>query len=237
MSCTLQHKQVAAAREGFCTLRSAKAPSIAAKPKEFRTGQEKASINCNRPLDAAKTLPLLLSDSVFGTFMDECDSFRSTPDDREFLNNFVKAMSKIYDGEKDRQTAILELLRTAGIVMQPNKIIGTEYTTDGSSFFDGHLLYALAELKNEVCSTNCEPYLQAVLYFLEATRKYASRYLNSGLPCIIMLIFGMFTRSYSLCILRQNVYRSLHCFCRRDMVRETKCSDVVYGDSVSLPQQ
>jgi len=31
--------------------------------------------------------------------------------------------------------------------MQPNKIIGTDYTTDGSSFFNGHLLYALAELK------------------------------------------------------------------------------------------
>jgi hypothetical protein len=54
-------------------------------------------------------------------------------------------MSRIYDTEKGRQTTILELFRTAGIVMQPNKIIGTEYTTDGSSFFNGHLLYALAE--------------------------------------------------------------------------------------------
>ena len=80
--------------------------------------------------------------------------------------------------------------------MQPNKIIGTDYTTDGSSFFASHLLYVLAELKNEVCSMNSEPYLQAVLYFLEATRKYASQYLNSGLPCIILLIFGMFAWSY-----------------------------------------
>jgi hypothetical protein len=47
--------------------------------------------------------------------MDECESFRSTPDDREFLNEFVEAMSKIYDAEKDRQTAILELFVTAGI--------------------------------------------------------------------------------------------------------------------------
>jgi len=116
-----------------------------------------------------------------------------------FLNQFTEAMLKIYDVEADRQTAILELFRAIGVIMQPNKIIGTDYTTDGSSFFAGHLLSVLAELKNEVCSTNCEPYLQAVLYFLEATRKYASRYLNSGLPCIILLIFGMFAWTYLVC--------------------------------------
>jgi len=80
--------------------------------------------------------------------------------------------------------------------MQPNKIIGTDYTTDGSSFFASHLLYVLAELKNEVCSMNSESYLQAVLYFLEATRKYVSQYLNSALPCIILLIFGMFAWTF-----------------------------------------
>jgi len=138
-----------------------------------------------------KTLPLRLSHPVFGHFMDDCESFKPTPEDKNFLNEFVVAMSRIYDAEKDRQTTLLELFRTAGIVMQPNKIIGTEYTTDGSSFFNGHLLYALAELKNEVCSTNSEPYLQAVLYFLEATRKHISQYPHSGLPCIILLIFGM----------------------------------------------
>lgn len=146
----------------------------------------------DQPYDTAKTLPLCLTHPVFGNFMDECESFKPVPKDKTFLNEFVEAMSKIYDVEKDRQTAILELLRTAGIVVQPNKIIGTDYTTDGSSFSTGHLLYVLAELKNEVCSRNCEPYLQAVLYFLESTRKYALQYPNSGLPCIILLIFGMF---------------------------------------------
>ena len=158
-SCVLQPKQVAIARQLFCKLRSAKPPSTGAKPREFRKGQEKAPINCNRPLDGVKALPLRLTHPVFGNFMDDCNSFKPTPEDKKFLNEFVVAMSRIYDVEKDRQT-ILELFRTPGIVMQPNKIIGTEYTTDGSSFFDGHLLYALAELKNEICSTNSEPYLR-----------------------------------------------------------------------------
>lgn len=131
--------------------------------------------------------------------MDECESLKPTLEDKTFLDQFVEAMSKIYDVEKDRQTAILELFRTAHIVMQPHKIIGTEYTTDGSSFFNGFLLYVLVELKNEVCSTNCEPYLQAVLYFLEATREHASKYPKSSLPCIIVLIFGMFSWTDLVC--------------------------------------
>jgi hypothetical protein len=116
-------------------LRLATPPSTGAKPKEFRKGQEKAPIHCNRPHDAAKTLPLRLAHSVFGDFMDDCESYKPTPEDKIFLNEFVVAMSSIYDTEKDRQTKILELFRTADIVLQPNKIIGTDYTTDGSSFF------------------------------------------------------------------------------------------------------
>jgi hypothetical protein len=138
-------------------LRSATPPSTGAKPKIFRSGQEKATVHCNRPYDTAKTLPLRLSHPVFGTFVDDCESFKPTSADKMFLNQFDEAMSKIYDMEKDRQTATLELFLTAGIVMQPNKTIGTNYTTDGSSFSAGRLLYLLAELKNEVCSTNCEP--------------------------------------------------------------------------------
>jgi hypothetical protein len=171
-------------------LRSARAPSAGGIPKEFRRGQEKAPINCNRSHDTVKTLPLRLSHPVFGKFIDDCESFKPTPQDKIFLNQFVVA-TKIYDLENDRQTAILELFCTAGIVMQPAKIIGTEYTTDGSTFFE-FLLYVLAELKNEICSTNCEPYLQAVLYYLEATRRHAPKYGNSGLPCIIVLVFGVF---------------------------------------------
>ena len=192
----LQPQQVTNARERFCKSRSATAPSAAARPKDFRKAQEKAPIYCNRPRDTVKTLPLHLSHPVFGKFIHDCESFKPTPQDKMFLNQFVEAMSRIYDIEKDRQTAILELFRSAGIVMQPSEIIGTKYTMDGSSFFEGFLLYILAELKNEICSTNCEPYLQAALYFLEATRRHAPQYQNSGLPCIILLIFGMFDWTY-----------------------------------------
>lgn len=196
----LQPPQVANARKQFCKSRPATAPSTAARPRDFRKNQEKAPIYCNRPRDSVKTLPLHLSHPVFGEFIDDCESFKPTPQDKMFLNEFVEAMSKIYDVEKDRQTAILELFRTAGIVMQPSKIIGTKYVMDGSSFFHGSLLYILGELKNEICSTNSEPYLQAALYFLEATRRYAPQYQNSGLPCIILLIFGLCVRLELLCV-------------------------------------
>ena len=234
-SCVLQPKQVAITRQMFCELRPATSPSAGSKPKDFKKGQEKAPIFCNRPHDTAKTLPLRLCHPVFGDFMDNCESFKPTLEDKEFLNEFVVAMSNFYDTEKDRQTKILELFRTAGIDLQPNKIIGTDYTTDGSSFLAGHLLSVLVELKNEIGSTKSEPYLQAVLYFLEATRKYVSQYLHSGLPCIILLIFGTFVWTLLSALLIFT--RTLHCFCRGNLERETICSNVDYRNSVSLPRQ
>ena len=166
------------------------APSIGARPEKFRIDREKAPIHCNRPQDIQKTLPLRLLHPVFGNFLDDCESFKPASKDEDFLYKFVTTMTNFYDKEIDRQTAILELFIKANIVMQPNEIIGTKHTTDGSAFFDGRHIYMLAESKNEVCSTNCEPYLQAVLYYLEATRKCTSEYPRSNLPCII---FGMFT--------------------------------------------
>ena len=157
------------------------------QPKEFRKNQEKATIHCNRPQDTVKTLTLWLSHPVFGKFLDDCESFKPASKVKEFLGEFLKAMTRVYDVEKDRQTAILKLFLGTDITIQANKVIGTKYMTDGSSFSAGGLLYVLAELKNEVCSTNCEPYLQAALYYLEATRTHASEYLHSNLPCIIVL--------------------------------------------------
>ena len=233
--CTLQQNQIGAARKQFCALRLTAFPSAEAEPEVFKRGQQKAIINCNRPYDTAKTLPLRLSHPVFGQFMDDCKSFKPTTEDKAFIYKFVEAMSKIYDMEKDRQTAILDLFGTAGIDMQPNRIVGTDYMTDGSSLVAGRLLYVLAELKNEIGSTASEPYLQAVLQFLESTKEYASEYLDSGLPCMILLIFGMFAWTYISCTHTNCAYRALHGFRRGNMDRETKCSDVVYGNSVSLP--
>ena len=58
-----------------------------------------------------------------------------------------------------------------------------KFTTDGDLSI-GNYRFLIAELKNEIG-------FQAILYFLEATRKLAARNLNSVLPCIIVLIFGL----------------------------------------------
>lgn len=192
-------------------MRPAKAPSVGGKPKEFKRDQEKAPIHCNRPYDYAKTLPLSLSHHVFGQFIDDCDSVKATPADKTFLNEFVVAMSNIYDSEKDRQTKILKLFCDAGIDLQSHKITGTDYTTDGSLFVGGRLLFVLAELKNEIGSTGSEPYLQAALYFLEAARNEVSNYLTSGLPCMILLIYGMFAWIvFTVLFLMQRAHRTSH---------------------------
>jgi len=160
--------------------------------------------------------------------MNDCESFKPTPEDKAFLNEFVVAMSSFYDSETQRQWKILELFRDAEIVLQPQKIIGTDYTTDGSAFFASHFLYILAELKNEIGSTKSEPYLQAVLYYLEATRSHVSKYLTSGLPCIILLIYGMFIWTFlgAFLSLIQIAHRTSRCFRWGDLDWETKCSGV-----------
>jgi len=65
-----------------------------------------------------------------------------------------------------------------------------EFTTDGDLSI-GNYRFLIAKFKNEIGSTAAEPFFQAILYFLEATRKLATHHLNSILPCIIVLIFGL----------------------------------------------
>src|SRR5260221_415611 len=98
-------------------------------------GQEKAPINCNRPHDNAKTLPFVSLIPFLADFMTTASHPSQLTQDKTFLNQFVEAMSKMYDKEKDRQTAVLDLFWTIGIVMHPTKVIGTDYMTDGDSFF------------------------------------------------------------------------------------------------------
>ncbi|KAF9219664.1 hypothetical protein BS17DRAFT_855176 [Gyrodon lividus] len=61
-----------------------------------------------------------------------------------------------------------------------------------STFYLDEVLQAQAvrDFKNEVGSTRAEPYAQASLYYLEATRRYAATMGHSALPCFILLLFG-----------------------------------------------
>ena len=184
---------VKAQRLKFLTDRHPESPSNAAKPSEFAMGQATPSktIYCNRPYNACDTIPPTLLHRAFGEFLDDCEMLETTPDDNSLTEELHAAMSNMYDREKGRASAIKDLLSNNQLHFNATRI--RSYETDGDMSVGIHR-YAIVESKNEVCSTGAEPYYQAGLYYLEATRDHAAKLDGSCLPCIIILLFGVFDR-------------------------------------------
>jgi hypothetical protein len=112
-----------------------------------------------------------------------------TSDDGQFLLAFVQAMTDIYKLEDGRKETLLTAFDHHNIPIKPTMI--GRFTTDGDLSINS-FRFLIVEFKNEIGSKAAEPFFQAILYFLEATRKCATQNLNSILPCIIVLIFGSF---------------------------------------------
>ncbi len=181
-------EQLAQDRQRFCHQRKPDAPSNGGDPQKFHDAQQKDTrIPCNRPSGFSPTLPPTLLHPVFGKFIDDAENSIPTADDVLFLHAFVAAMRDIYDEEHKRKETVLKLFRKHGMDAKPTMI--GKYTTDGDLSI-GEFRLLMLEFKNEVGSKGAEPYFQAILYYLEATRSLASKHHNSVLPCIIVLIFG-----------------------------------------------
>lgn len=126
---------------------------------------------------------------IFGEFVDDAENYVPTSDDGQFLLAFVQAMTDIYKLEDGRKETLLTAFDHHNIPIKPTMI--GRFTTDGDLSINS-FRFLIAEFKNEIGSKAAEPFFQAILYFLEATRKRATQNLNSILPCIIVLIFGSF---------------------------------------------
>ena len=220
-------------REKFCSQRKAEAPSNGGEPQTFLDRQDNADryIPCNRPFGRPIALPLSLLHPIFGEYVDDADNCVPTPDDVQFLLAFVKAMANVYERESDRRKTILTIFDDHKIPIKPTMI--GDFTTDGDLSI-GNYRFLIAEFKNEIGSKGAEPFFQSILYFLEATRKLATRHVNSVLPCIIVLIFGSwfsFNIGFSLFY---TGFRPLCCICWCCMDRSSCRTDAVPRHPVSL---
>jgi hypothetical protein len=133
-----------------------------------------------------------------------------TPDDVSFFLAFVEAMANVYSKEDDRRDTVLNIFEAHKMYIKPTSI--GKFVTDGD-LSSGKFRILIFEFKNEIGATGAEPFFQAILYYLEATRKFAGQHLNSVLPCIIVLIFGALSfldPSFIYLI----PFRPLHCICR-----------------------
>jgi hypothetical protein len=204
----IQRNDVEKRREAFCSARKPQAPSAGGVPLTFNTDTH---IYCDRPFKMIGTIPVALLHPAFGQFQDDCEKSIPAAEDFELLDSIVDVMTRVYDLEEDRQTEIM-----MAFYREHLPIIGShigQYCTDGDLKVDD-FRYLLAELKNEIGSTNTEPYFQAIHYYLESTRKQAVEYSDSVLPCFVILMFGALPSSvrspfYFHCI----YHRSLHCIC------------------------
>ncbi|KAF8422596.1 hypothetical protein L210DRAFT_3571233 [Boletus edulis BED1] len=172
---SLSQHDVKTQRLKFLKDRQTEAPSSAAKFSAFAKRQATSSktIYCNRPSNACEVIPPTLLHRAFGEFLDDCETLETTAVDNSLTEELHVAMSNIHNKELDRAKEIREILENKGLFFNVTQI-GQGYTTDGDMSVGVHR-YAIAEFKNEVCSTGAEPYYQAGLYYLEATRDHAAK--------------------------------------------------------------
>lgn len=130
---------------------------------------------------------------VFGEFLDDCQTGAMTEDDNQFAGKLANALSDLYASESVH-VKVLEMVFKDGHVNFDfsTKIPGTDYSMDASLSIDNADFppYCIAEFKNEVGSSTSEPYMQAVAYYLEATKKHAPKQSKSAFPCFLLVVFG-----------------------------------------------
>ncbi|KAF9234386.1 hypothetical protein BU15DRAFT_52671 [Melanogaster broomeanus] len=184
-------RPVEAERDIFLRKKDRHAPSEHGKFLEFSKQQKESdvAIHCNQPPSAAETVPATLLHPVFGQFLEDCETHEITKQDNILTRELSAAMSTFYSDEALRAQAVRDVFAKGGIRFTPTQIEDTKYITDGDISLDGHR-FVIAEFKNEVGCTGAEPYAQASLYYLEATRRYAAKMGHSVLPCFIVLVFG-----------------------------------------------
>ncbi|KAF8079189.1 hypothetical protein FPV67DRAFT_1604454 [Lyophyllum atratum] len=179
------------ARDAFLEACGKNPPSSQGKPQQFRKHQKRSDrmIPCDRPYGASATIPVTLLHPVFGRFKDDCETYTPGKEDNALALELQKVMSDIYDDEDQRAKKVREVFGAVGIVLTRTKVGSTKYETDGDTLSGPHR-FNLSDFKNEVACSGAEPYFQAGLYYVESTRDHATKVPNSGLPCILVLVFG-----------------------------------------------
>ncbi|KAG2357032.1 hypothetical protein BDR07DRAFT_398588 [Suillus spraguei] len=102
-------------------------------------------------------------------------------------------MSLFYSDELTRMDAFRQVLRDYGIELKASMVGSTKCTTDGHLLSpDGKFVQVIVKVKNEIGSSDAEPFTQAMLYyrkFIEESKNDIVR-LRSVMPCIHIIVFG-----------------------------------------------
>ncbi|KAI6006359.1 hypothetical protein EDC04DRAFT_2583109 [Pisolithus marmoratus] len=181
--------RVRRARKAFLAKRPPQSPSENAAPSSFYQDQLDLGkcIPCGRPFHIQETIPPSLLHPVFGQFLDDCQNMEVTREEGRIICHLVNTFSEVYKNETARKEAIFDILKQYGIYLKPAKF--GKYEVDANSSIR-EKYYLIAEIKNEMSATNSDAFLQAVLYYMEATRQSAVEQPGSVLPCLLLILVG-----------------------------------------------
>ena len=82
------------------------------------------------------------------------------------------------------------------------EVAGTQFAMDPHISLDDQPSppYVIVEFKHEAATPALDPYVQAVAYYLEATRTHALKMSGSTLPCFLLVLFGQYSDFFALSI-------------------------------------
>ncbi|KAI6164066.1 hypothetical protein EDD17DRAFT_1775794 [Pisolithus thermaeus] len=177
------------ARKAFLEKRRSRYPSENGAPSSFLRDQlvDSKCIPCGRPLHAQETIPPSLLHPVFGQFLDDCQNMEVSREEGRTMYRLAVALSNIYADENERKNVVFKILGEYGIHVSTAKI--EKYELDAEISIHGNH-YLIVEIRNEMLSARSDPYIQAVLDYLEATRLSAIKHPASVLPCLLLILAG-----------------------------------------------
>ena len=174
-------------RRRFLEDRRAEAPSSGGQPKIFAERQATdANILCSRPLETSPPIPLTLLHPIFAKFVEDCEHSQPSRRINQFTLRLAESMSRFYPDENARTKELKLLFSDLGIDFQTIRINGTGYEIDAALIKRNKFLLACAN----VAKNNVDPFLQAILYYLEQTREVAPAFPSSILPALILICAG-----------------------------------------------
>ncbi|KAG1859460.1 hypothetical protein C8R48DRAFT_748604 [Suillus tomentosus] len=156
-------------------------PSNVSYPSFFHERQldEKLQIACGYPHNLNKTIPATLLHPAFGQFIDDCQTHPTTEDDNNLVHELTNVILAFYENERKRVEVVSDVLARYQLGFHLNsKVQGMAYVMDADMSIDIHNHchpFVIAEFKNKATTSTSEPYIQALLYYLESMRIFTPR--------------------------------------------------------------
>ncbi len=179
------------------------APSSQAQKSQFHKAQntQGQQIYCGRPHQ--HTTPPSLLDETLCQLRYNMQSIAPTPKDVQCYDKLRATACQLYQEESKRRDDFTDILTAAGILpARANRgyIVSTDFNDDGdirALCLGGSVVFYVQEIKNEIGTTNADPYVEAIHYWIENVRNFLKSPIGDqvqadqiNFPAVLVLQFG-----------------------------------------------